>query len=132
MSALHPLTGIPLADDLPSSLNMNPDSGQGSSSASPHSLAHIDPAILNRIRHLDLGERVTLKDKYPISGGAYGDVYKLQCDIPQHGILTVAVKRFRLYRKDDIKIVSLQSGYNIASDQRHFSYSNKKYMCGRN
>ena len=104
---------------------------RGPSSSNPHSLAHIDPAILNRIRHLDLGERITLGDKHPVSGGAYGDVYKLQCDIPQHGTLTVAVKRFRLYRKDNIKIVSLQSGCNIASDQRTLAIRTRNICVGK-
>ena len=65
--------------------------------------------ITERIKHLDLSTYVEFRETKVVCAGAYGDVSKIRCTLPNlgSGKTKVAVKRLRFYMKEDIATVRI-------------------------
>ena len=66
-------------------------------------LCFVSQEIIIRLSHLDVASRLA-QNRQVVSGGAYGDIFRGRCLLPQ-GPINVAIKCLRFYLKEDIKTV---------------------------
>ncbi|KAL5522444.1 hypothetical protein ACEPAG_8460 [Sanghuangporus baumii] len=70
--------------------------------------AHNDTAMEEadtKLKHLDLSAYVTFNNNDVVNGGAYGDICKAHCNLPDGRRLQLFMKRLRFYLREDITLL---------------------------
>ena len=97
-------------------------------------LPDLDEAVLARLKHLDITDRIKSMSRNAIGHGAFSEVFRGSAALATRGVVNVAIKRLRFHLDSvDCKRVSTcYAAINGVFELIGPSYSSKRSMCGQN
>ena len=97
-------------------------------------LPALDEAVLARLKHLDITDKIKSMSRNAIGHGAFSEVFRGSAALASRGVVNVAIKRLRFHldSMDCKRGSSCHAAINRLFEMIRPSYSSKKSMCGQN